>query len=83
MALIIFVITQTKRAQSEICLALNDSEFHGLFKNADSLNHKHFLDNEKDQTNLEPFFWDTLYKDGIVSTIRRVHLIKSRSRIYE
>ena len=56
MALIIFVITQTKRAQSEICLALNDSEFHGLFKNADSLNHKHFLDNEKDQTNLEPFF---------------------------
>ena len=56
MALIIFVITQAKRAQSEICLALKDSEFHGLFKNADSLNHKHFLDNEKDQTNLETFF---------------------------
>ena len=35
MALKIFVITQAKKVQSEICLALNDSEFHELFKNAD------------------------------------------------
>ena len=35
MAQTIFVITQAKKAQSEICLALNNSEFHELFKNAD------------------------------------------------
>ena len=52
----IFVITQAKKAQSEICLALNNSEFHELFKNADGLNHKHFRDNEKRKTNLGTFF---------------------------
>ena len=49
-------ITWPNNTQIQVCLVLNNSEFHELFKNAGGLNHKHFLDNEKDQTNLETFF---------------------------
>ena len=53
-------------AQSEICLALNNSEFHELFENADSLNHNHFIDNEKHKTKLGTFFLGhPVYKEKI------------------
>ncbi len=52
MALTIFVITPAKKAQSEICLALNNSEFHELFKNAEGLNHKHFINKNNEDVHI-------------------------------
>ena len=60
MPLTIFFITWPKNTQIQVCLALNNSEFHELFKNADGFNHKHIIDNEKHKTNLETFFGDTI-----------------------
>ena len=40
MALTGFFITWPKKGQIEVCLALNNSEFHKLSKNADGFNHK-------------------------------------------
>ena len=56
MTLTIFFITWPQITQIQVCLALYNSEFHELFKNADGFNHKHIIDNEKHKTNLETFF---------------------------